>query len=658
MRITNQMFYKNAQYDYGRTMQNLYKVQRDISSGTKIQQGYENARVFDDTMRLDYDIITLKQVKQTSKKAQTFTDNSDKALMQMKDIFSSIKTKLIKAANSGTSSTTSMEAIAKDLKGLRENLYSIANTSINGQFLFSGAATDIKPIDNNGEYKGNDKQMKAVVGSNIELPYNVSGDKLFMGMDRDYNKIVKTNVQLTNQLKPEKNEHITKDSTIRELVGDFEGDSVFYLQGRKPNGETFTSRIEIKPDSKMSDLMDKIGAEFGNNDTNSVVDVSMNKSGQMVVVDNQKGNNILDFSLVGATDTTAATGGAGSAVQNDISTLNSDPNIKLTTFIQGDRFKNDGTEASGDDFDRVRFLKAGDTITGSVSQVIKSSDKFATDSTKLSEVAGGSLDGQSFTITGKDRNGSNFNATLNLNNTASTVNINGTNYTIPNIDGNPTTADDMTYRQLNDIVAMAVSGTTPSGASADEYNQAVVNSRRGFDVDMDYRGRIKVKDLSNPSSNVELSMYNTNSGTFNATQTGGSILSFSENNAVTVDEPYVDVFKNIDEMIKAVQNELFESDASSKSPRNIGIESALKRLDHLSDHVSKSHTEIGSLSSSLKASEERAELLMLNVKSVQSSIIDIDIGESFLQLNQLAMNYQAILQSTSKINSLSLVNYI
>ncbi len=656
MRITNQMMFSSSQYDYSKTMQNLYKIDRSISSGTKIQQGYEDAMIYDNTMRLDYDLTTLKQVKLTSQKAQTFANNSDKAMNQMTDILTDVKTKLIKASNSGANSTTSMEAIANDLKGFKNELMNIANTSINGQFLFSGSATDKKPISLDGEYNGNDKQMKAVIGSRVKLPFNVTGSELFMGMDRDYNKIVQTNVQLTNQLNTTQTEYINESSTVKELVGDYEGDSVFYIQGRKPNGDTFTSRFSMTPDSTMEDLLDKIGNEYGNDGINDVVDVSMNTSGQIVIKDNQKGNNELDFFMVAATDPFAAVGDVGAAKVDSLDDfkLPAAQDLKITSFIQGDRsnFDNDAIIS-----DNVKFLKKGNSVTGSTSQVVKGTNRFATDSTKLSEVAGGPLDMQKFTITGKDKNGLDFEVTLNLGN-VSTVTIDATDYQIPDNQGNPTKADDLTYRQLNDIVAMAVSNTKPDSNSVADYNEAVSNSRRGVSVELDYRGRMKVTDMVNPSSKIELSIYGEHAGKFADTQTEGSLLSFSQNNAITIDEPYVDIFKDLDRMINAVENSIYQADSSSLDPRNPGIEAALARLDHISDHVSKSHTAIGSFSNALKSAEERSELLSLNIKSIQSTIIDIDIGESYLKLNQLAMNYQAILQATSKINSLSLVNYM
>ncbi len=656
MRITNQMMFHSSRHDYGKTMQSLYKVDKEISSGIKIQQGYEDSIIYDNTMRLDYDLTTLQQVKQTSMKAQTFANNSDKAMNQMGDILSTIKTKLIKASNSGINSTTSLEAIANDLKGLKDELMSVANTSINGQFLFSGSATDKKPIDINGEYQGNNKQMKAVVGSKVRIPYNVSGNELFTGIDNDYKKIVKTNVQLTNKLETEKEEFITEKSTIKELVGDYEGNTVFYIQGRKPSGDTFTSRFEISPESDMKDLLNKIGNEYGNNTTNKVVDVTMNKSGQIVLTDTKNGNNVLDFFMVAATDPNATSGASGNAKLDELSDFDDPANaaLKITSFIEGDRSSLSNEKVVSDS---AKFLKDGDTVIGSSSQVVKSTNHFANSSTKLSEVSGGDLKDHQFTIKGKDKNGSSFTITLNLAD-VSTVDIDGTSYQIPNEAGNPTKAEDFTYRQLNDIVAMAVSKTTPASNSVEDYNEAIVNSRRAFDVDLDYRGRLSVRDLNNPSSKVELSIYESNSGEFDDTQKEGSLLAFSQNNAITIDEPYVDIFKDIDQMINAVSKGLTQADASSLDPRNIGIESAIKRIDHISDHISKSHTAIGTLSNSLKSAQERSELLSLNIKSVQSNIIDIDIGESFMKLNQLTLNYQAILQATSKINSLSLVNYM
>ncbi len=50
--------------------------------------------------------------------------------------------------------------------------------------------------------------------------------------------------------------------------------------------------------------------------------------------------------------------------------------------------------------------------------------------------------------------------------------------------------------------------------------------------------------------------------------------------------------------------------------------------------------------------------LDLNVKKLKSQVEDVDVAEALMKFNQLNINFQAMLSSISKINSLSLVNYI
>lgn len=657
MRVTNQLMQNSMIYNSSRSRKDMYDASEEYSSGTKIQQSYQDSGIFSDTMRLDYDITTLEQVKESSSKAQTFADNSDTVLNQFTESLSSMNTKLIKASNSGGASTTSMQAIANELTALRNSLKNEANSSINGQYLFSGSSTSQKPIDSDGNYMGNNGEMTTVVGSSVNIAYNIPGEDLFIGYDGDYSKIVETNVRLTDQTDTSTEKYLDADSTIEQLTGEDEGDSVFYLEGRKADGSTFATKFNLSPDNDMDDLLKKIGEEYGNTDNNELVNVSMNKSGQIVLKDNDPGSNVLEFHLVAATDTNAAAGSAGTADVDDLSTLPSD--VKITEFIKGGRTDEDGNDATGANYDKTQFLKDGNTITGTVSQVVKGTDRFATDSTKLSDVAGGDLVGQEFTFTGKDINGTDFDATINFEANSTTFTVGGNTYNIYDAKSNQTPANEITYRQLNDAIAMVTSGTLPSSTgSASDYQDAIVDSRKTVDVNMDYRGQIKIEDKRNGDSNIEVSLYNSNSGQYDSAASNGTMLSFSANNAITIDGPYIDMFKDVDTMIAAVKGELNEADANSDDPRNPGIESAITRLQHISDHVTKSHTKVGALSNALSDAKDRATLLTVNVKSIQSNIIDADFGETYLKFQQAQMSYTAILQSISKINSLSLVNYM
>jgi len=798
MRVTNSLTYSNTINDYQRNMEELYNVNTQISSGLKIQNSYEDSGIYVDTMRLDYEIATLEQSSESSSKAQTYANNTDNTLNQFSEALSQFKSKLIQAS-SETNSDTSLDAIANELDGLKDYMVSLGNTSINGQYLFSGSDVNTKPLDDQGNYYGNGESVEAIIGSGVTLPYNINGQDLFLGSDSDYNKIVSTNIKMLNQtaLYPKemqgvdaisKEEYLTTSDTIRDMVGDTDADftndpnTVFYLSGKKSDGDSISTKFELSSSSNISDLLERIGTEYGNTSTNKVVNVSMNANGQIEVKDLKKGNSLLEMGLFGATDRDAAVGTAGNADQNDIDDLVAQKNVDIIEFSKSnfisvnsaskvgvtadlyspdtfslntlfkypdgsvaettdtlqsfmgsdvDNIVLDGTDSAGNavtinfavdgtttvadlltsvdanfavssriedgqiyisdisgntlssfdmtltsqdggtdingfatpdsmNYARRGFEKNGNQLSGNVSQVVINTNEYATSKTKLSEVTGAPLDGTSLELNYVDTFGNANSATVDFFTAGSTFTIDGITYDIYNASGVTTSANDVTYQQLGDIMSMAVSNKLPTDSDVSgtidfsEYNQGVTDAKGFVEVRLDYEGKFEIKDKLNSQTKIEFSIYDSNADS----STSASTLKFMANDLVTIEEPKIDFYKDLDDMITAVRSGTFRMDADSDDPRNIGIQNSLQRIDHISDHVTKEHTKIGSYSNSLSRANERSQLLSINVQTVRSEVVDVDIGEAYMKFNQLSNSYEAMLSTTAKINSMSLLNYM
>ncbi|EDP4620782.1 flagellin biosynthesis protein FlgL, partial [Campylobacter jejuni] len=83
--------------------------------------------------------------------------------------------------------------------------------------------------------------------------------------------------------------------------------------------------------------------------------------------------------------------------------------LKQTDFIKSKMTDTDGNATNGADYDNVYFEKNGNTVYGNVSQVIKGSNAYATDSTKLSEVmAGDSLNGTTLNLKVNSKGGNTY----------------------------------------------------------------------------------------------------------------------------------------------------------------------------------------------------------------------------------------------------------
>ena len=879
MRVTNSLFYATTIQNQQDSLKKLYDLNKQESSGMKIQNSFEDSGVYVDTMRLNYEAATLEQVKETSSKALTFAKNTDSTFNQFTDALVKFKTKLIQASG-GASSTTSLGALADELEAIKNNLMSLGNTSLNGEFLFSGSSLLQKPIQSDGTYSGNGDSLNALIGSGVELPYNIDGKSLFLGKDSDYNKIVSTNVPMYNQSKlnpsvmvfPSSNAASTKvylkdSDTIRDMVGDKnnnatdDSNAVFYVSGRKSNGETFSTVLEKSASAKVSDLLDGIGSAYGNTAANKVVDVSLNAHGQIEVKDLKSGSQMLEMNLFGAVDRNALAGQAGDAKEimnidnllinpnvdiiafnkSNFATSDSSPdltmrsiptstagqlaigfpiknaattNITTTTLLSGlmpadvnhldfgaTSFNISGktvqdlmtaieTEyglgvggatlsngqivtnnstitlvpknasnalAHGDalpdaiNYARRGFEKDGNKLTSNISQVVKSTNDFATLSTKLVDVAGvSSLNGKQLVLNFTDKNGIERTGTLNLDIADTTFSIDLDNdgnttddnetFSIYSPNGDPknltTSANKVTYQQLGDVISMVTSGNFPkkgvsavaqtainnaiiagtapvnavnlaaetatakigvssktadyiqkaidfgiaektanalpdpaaeaaaktakekaiASANLEEYNNALTSAKNNVDVSLDYKGRLSITDKSTSQSKIEFTMYDKSATDF--TGIGNVALSFMANDSVAISNPSIDFFKDLDAMIEAVRTGNMRMDGASDDPRNLGIQNSLSQLDHLADHVNKAQTKIGASSNALSSASVRAEYLSLNVKTVLTDVIGVDVAETQLKFTQLTIAYQAMLSTISKINSMSLLNYM
>lgn len=749
MRITNKLNFTNSVNNSMGGQSALYQISQQLASGLKIQNSYEDASTYIDSTRLEYEIKTLEQVKESTSRAQEMTQNSMKALKDMVKLLEDFKVKVTQAA-SDSNSQTSREAIAKELERIKESIVQLANTSVNGQYLFAGSQVANKPFDSNGNYYGDKNNINVVTGAGTESPYNIPGWDLFFKADGDYKKQISTNVSFTDNRwdltqNPDKTKYLTGDSKWQQLIGqgyvkdngldpdkDFEYDdkldfppTTLYVQGTKPDGTSFKSAVLVKPEDTLEDVMENIGALYGNTPNNKVVEVSMNDSGQIQITDLKQGNNKLDFHAVAFTpqadDRAELTGIIDAAKQEgismdevtnrvmqaataapsngDITKLNSpvtiqingqdfEIDLKQTDFIKSKMTDTDGNATNGADYDNVYFEKNGNTVYGNVSQVIKGSNAYATDSTKLSEVmAGDSLNGTTLNLKVNSKGGNSYNVTINLQtSTVSYPDPNNPNQTIsfPITHTDPTTGNsgvvtppnEITYGQINDIIGMFAADKIPTQSitatngkvDANGYNnlkQLMKDSQATVDVSMDYKGRISVTDKLSSGTNIEISLSDSQSGHFpqppfstTSSVTNGPNFSFSANNSLVIDEPNVDIIKDLDSMIDAVLKGNMRADSESEDPRNTGMQGALERLDHLSDHISKLNTTMGAYHNTIKDVNTRSTFLSVNVESIKSNVIDVDYGEAMMNLFQVQLAYQASLKASTTISQLSLLNYM
>lgn len=341
--------------------------------------------------------------------------------------------------------------------------------------------------------------------------------------------------------------------------------------------------------------------------------------------------------------------------------------------------------------DKVRFEKTGAYLNANQSQIVTSTNQYATDSTKLIEVSSPqridgsfeySLDGKTLSMQLTDYNGNDYQVDINLATAGSTFQVtdlatgvtDGPFDLLQNYDSaTATPADEVTYEQIMNVMEIGLSYSDanvgavlnaglPSNVEA--YKSALQSAQNAIDVSLDYKGRFEVQDKTSAQSQIEMAMYDNDNTDFTATSNTFAKLDFHENDALVVDDPHIDFFDSLDEAIKAVRENIYRPDGYNQEndydadPRNIGIQNSLTVFDHLNDHINRIHAKNGSQGNAFTYSIERNEIMITQTQTLKSYVLDADIADTSMQYSQLQLNYQAMLSTVSKLTKLSLVNYI
>lgn len=175
---TEQMSYRLSLLDT-QYQKNSYQM----STKNLLQQGSDDSMLYSRIISVDDKIRTYEGLKTQIERTTIQNNAADSSMSEIKKLFESMKAELIKA-NTATTSASGIAAIAANISGLKENLYQLANTQVEGEYVFAGSDSSIQPFekDANGKvsYVGNNQLRKVAVEEGSYRDRGVTGFDMMM----------------------------------------------------------------------------------------------------------------------------------------------------------------------------------------------------------------------------------------------------------------------------------------------------------------------------------------------------------------------------------------------------------------------------------------------------------------------------------------------
>ena len=151
--------------------------------GSKLQFGSDDSVTFGRLTHTEDKIKTQKGIVEQIERADVLNKTSDTAMKEVKLLLEKIKAQELIKANTSTTSIEGLEAIAGVIEGYKQNLFNLANTQTEGQYVFAGSDASVKPfsMDPSGKvtYNGDSDLRKIAVDEGSYRERGINGIDAF-----------------------------------------------------------------------------------------------------------------------------------------------------------------------------------------------------------------------------------------------------------------------------------------------------------------------------------------------------------------------------------------------------------------------------------------------------------------------------------------------
>ena len=144
MRVSSTMMIGNYMNQLNKSYEKQTKLMEQ-SDGSSLHRPSDNAVNYSKYLRYNTSLEENSQYQSNVSTAVSWMKTSDSALVNVVDLFSSLKEKTTAAAN-GTNNTESMEAIGKEMLAKIQEAVSDGNTQQGDRYVFSGQSDLVQPF--------------------------------------------------------------------------------------------------------------------------------------------------------------------------------------------------------------------------------------------------------------------------------------------------------------------------------------------------------------------------------------------------------------------------------------------------------------------------------------------------------------------------------
>ena len=178
MRVANRYIFESIKYNLASISEELSKVNEVATTGKKINNLSDDPVGLTQSLTIQSDLAGIEQMGRNIDFGNSWLNASESALTSVETILSDTKALCVQMAN-GTIGADQRSAAAETVQNNLEEIVSLANANVAGNYIFSGTKTDTIPFDQDGNYYGDNNGFAIKISKNSTIEIGNDGDAVF-----------------------------------------------------------------------------------------------------------------------------------------------------------------------------------------------------------------------------------------------------------------------------------------------------------------------------------------------------------------------------------------------------------------------------------------------------------------------------------------------
>jgi len=178
MRVANKSIYDSVQYNLGSISEELNKANEIATTGKRINNLSDDPVGLTQSLNIRSALSNIEQMVRNISYGNSWLTASESALINVQNIISDTKALCVQMA-SGTIGSEQRVSASVNVQNMLDEIVSLANTDVAGNYIFAGSKTDTIPFGLDGTYNGDNNPFAIKIGQNSTAEIGSDGEAVF-----------------------------------------------------------------------------------------------------------------------------------------------------------------------------------------------------------------------------------------------------------------------------------------------------------------------------------------------------------------------------------------------------------------------------------------------------------------------------------------------